>query len=87
MGDEVTVAIRPEKISLHAEPLDPRAVLGVVQEVIYTGTDTRYLVQLTEKTTVTVRQQNVGIGPTVCFPVGTQVYLSWQPQLARLLTA
>jgi spermidine/putrescine transport system ATP-binding protein len=85
MGEEVTVAIRPEKISLHTEPPDPRAVPGIVQEVIYTGTDTRYLVQLTEKTTVTVRQQNVGIGATACFPVDTQVYLHWQPESARLL--
>jgi spermidine/putrescine transport system ATP-binding protein len=87
MGDDVTVAIRPEKISIHAEPPDPRAVPGVVQEVVYTGTDTRYLVRLTESTIVTVRQQNVGLGTTVCFPLGAQVYLHWQPESARLLTA
>jgi spermidine/putrescine transport system ATP-binding protein len=87
MGDEVTVAIRPEKISIHAEPPDPRAVPGVVQEMVYTGTDTRYLVQLAERTIVTVRQQNVGIGATVCFPVGAQVYLHWQPESGRLLKA
>jgi spermidine/putrescine transport system ATP-binding protein len=84
-GEGVTVAIRPEKISLHAEPPDQRAVPGVVQEVVYTGTDTRYLVQLTEKTMVTVRQQNIGIGATVVFAVGAKVYLHWQPEYARLL--
>ncbi|MBU0703709.1 MAG: TOBE domain-containing protein, partial [Chloroflexi bacterium] len=82
-----TVAIRPEKMSVHAEPPDPRAVPGVVEEVIYTGTDTRYLVRLTENTIVTVRQQNVGIGDAVRFPVNAQVYLHWQPESARLLTA
>jgi spermidine/putrescine transport system ATP-binding protein len=87
MGDDVTVAIRPEKISIHAEPLDPRAVPGIVQEVVYTGTDTRYLVQLTEKTIVTVRQQNVGIGDAVQFPVDAQVHLHWQPESARILKA
>jgi spermidine/putrescine transport system ATP-binding protein len=81
----VTVAIRPEKISLHAAPPDQRAVPGVVQEVVYTGTDTRYLVQLTEKTMVTVRQQNIGIGATMVFAVGAKVYLHWQPGYARLL--
>ncbi len=85
MGEEVTVAIRPEKISLHAEPAGPRAIPGIVQEVIYTGTDTRYLVQLTEKAIVAVRQQNVGIGAPVVFPVGAKVYLHWQPESARLL--
>jgi spermidine/putrescine transport system ATP-binding protein len=87
IGDKVTIAIRPEKISLHTEPPDSRAVPGIVQEIIYTGTDTHYLVQLTEKTIVTVRQQNVGISATVCFPTGAQVYLHWQPESARLLTA
>ena len=86
-NEEVTVAIRPEKMSVHAEPPDPRAVPGVVDEVIYTGTDTHYLVQLTEQTIVTVRQQNVGVGAGVSFPVGTQVHLHWQPESARLLTA
>ena len=85
IGEEVTVAIRPEKISLHAEPAGPRAIPGIVQEVIYTGTDTRYLVQLTEKAIVAVRQQNVGIGAPVVFPVGAKVYLHWQPESARLL--
>jgi spermidine/putrescine transport system ATP-binding protein len=86
MKGGVTVAIRPEKISLHAEPPDQRAVPGVVQEVVYTGTDTRYLVQLTEKAMVTVRRQNVDMGTTVGFPVGARVYLHWQPESARLLT-
>jgi spermidine/putrescine transport system ATP-binding protein len=85
VGEEGIVAIRPEKISLHAEPPDPRAVPGSVHEIIYTGTDTRYLVRLTEKTIVTVRQQNVGIGDAVRFPSGSQVYLHWQPESARLL--
>ncbi len=87
MGEDVTVAIRPERISLHTEPPDPRAVPGVVQKVIYTGTDTRYLVRLTEKTTVTVRQQNVGGGDAVRFPVDAQVHLYWQLESARILTA
>jgi spermidine/putrescine transport system ATP-binding protein len=87
MNEDVTVTIRPEKISIHAEPPDPQALPGVVEEVIYTGTDTRYLVRLTEKAIVTVRQQNVDVGATVSFPVGTQVYLCWQPESARLLMA
>jgi spermidine/putrescine transport system ATP-binding protein len=87
MNEEVAVALRPEKLSLHIEPPDPRAVSGTVEEVIYTGTDTRYLVRLTEETVVTVRQQNVGVGGGVSFPVGTRVSLYWQPESARLLTA
>jgi len=87
MNEEVTIAIRPEKISVSAEPTDSRAVPGVVEEVVYTGTDTRYLVRLTDQTIATVRQQNVGARATVSFPIGTRVYLHWQPESARLLTA
>jgi len=87
VDESVTVAIRPEKISIHVEPPDSRAVPGVVAEVVYTGTDTRYLVRLTERTMVTVRQQNIGVGPAVRFPAGVQVHLHWRPESARLLTA
>jgi spermidine/putrescine transport system ATP-binding protein len=87
MHERVTVAIRPEKIALHAEPPGPEPVPGTVEEVVYTGTDTRYLVRLTERTIITVRQQNVAVGPAICFPVGTQVYAHWEPESARLLRA
>ncbi|MDY7075284.1 MAG: ABC transporter ATP-binding protein [Chloroflexota bacterium] len=87
MGEKVTVAIRPEKISLHTEPPDPLAVAGVVAEVIYTGTDTRYLVQLTDKTVVTVRQQNAQVGDAMRVSAGAQVYLHWQTESVRLLRA
>ena len=86
MNDEVAVAIRPEKISLHPQPPDERAVPGTVEEVIYTGTDTHYLVRLTEKSLVSARQQNVAVGSGVAFPVASEVYLHWQPESARLLT-
>jgi spermidine/putrescine transport system ATP-binding protein len=85
MNEDVVIAIRPEKISVSAQPSDTRSVPGVVDEVVYTGTDTRYLVRLTEQTVVTARQQNVSTGANVGFPVGMQVYLHWQPESARLL--
>jgi spermidine/putrescine transport system ATP-binding protein len=87
MNEDAMIAIRPEKLSVSAEPTDSRSVPGVVDEVVYTGTDTRYLVRLTERTVVTARQQNVSTGADVSFPVGMQVYLHWQPESARLLTA
>jgi len=85
VGDEVTVAIRPERISVHAEPPDPCALPGRVEEVIYVGTDIRYLVRLTGETIVTVRRQNPGAGALARFPAGAQVYLHWRRESARLL--
>ncbi len=85
-GRWVTIAVRPEKIALHAQPPDPQAISGEVEEVIYGGTDTRYQVRLTPETVITVRQQNAQVGEAVVFPVGSRVYLSWPPEAARLLT-
>jgi spermidine/putrescine transport system ATP-binding protein len=86
MNDMVTVAIRPEKISLHPVSSDDRAVSGEVEEVVYVGTETRYLVRLTPQTTVMVRQQNVGVDSARQFAAGAQVYLQWDYDAARLLT-
>lgn len=84
-GEEVTVAIRPEKLSLHAEPPSSRAVPGVVDEVVYFGTNTSYLVSLTDHTSVTVRRQNEDVGQHLGFSKGAKVYLYWQPECCRLL--
>ncbi len=86
-GQPAAVAIRPERISIVSEPPGPRAVSGKIEEVVYTGTDTRYLVRLTGKTVVTVRQQNTGSEAAVVFQPGASVYLHWQPESAQLLMA
>jgi len=85
-GQEVTVAVRPEKMTLHAAPPDPLALPGRVEEVIYIGTDTRYLVRLTEQTIVVVREQNLGAATTARFHEGEPVYVSWTSGCDRLLT-
>jgi spermidine/putrescine transport system ATP-binding protein len=60
-GARVTVAIRPEKIQLLPRPA--RSEINCfpcsVEQVVYVGTDTRFTVRLTEKTLVTIREQNV----------------------------
>jgi spermidine/putrescine transport system ATP-binding protein len=81
----VVVAIRPEKITISDQPANADSIAGRVEEVIYTGTDTRYLVRVSSQSVLAVRQQNAGVGPAVSFPVGSQVYLHWAPQMARLL--
>jgi spermidine/putrescine transport system ATP-binding protein len=86
-GRQVVVAVRPERVSIQPDSPDPRAVRGMIEEVVYTGTDTRYLVRLTEGTVVTVRQQNTGAGAGASFPAGQSVYLHWQPESSQLLTA
>jgi len=84
-GQRVTVVVRPEKMSLHATPPDPLALPGRVEEVVYIGTDTRYLMRLTEETIVVVREQNLGATAAVRFCEGEPVYVSWTPGCGRLL--
>jgi spermidine/putrescine transport system ATP-binding protein len=81
-GQEVSVAIRPEKLSLGAEG----RLRGRVQEVIYIGLDTRYIVRLSERSRVTVRQQNVDPERTRAYRVGDEVGLNWNPAQALALT-
>jgi len=56
-----------------------------VEEIVYVGTETRYLVRLTSATVVSVRQQNVDADTAVRFSEGAPVYLHWLPEATRVL--
>jgi spermidine/putrescine transport system ATP-binding protein len=85
VGQPVTFTVRPEKISLHSEPTD-QAVSGQIEEVVYIGTDTRYLVKVSEASRLVARVQNVGAADQTGFRQAEKVYLTWDPDLARILT-
>jgi len=85
-GQETTIAIRPEKISLYAESPGPCALPGIIQEVIYIGTDMRYIVQITEHAAIIAREQNVEPDAAIRFARGDRIYLLWPAGCARLLT-
>ncbi|MFN3929947.1 MAG: ABC transporter ATP-binding protein, partial [Thermoflexus sp.] len=59
-GQMVTVAIRPERIRLCAEePEDtPNRYMGMIEEVIYIGTDTIFRVRVGNRVELRVRRQN-----------------------------
>jgi spermidine/putrescine transport system ATP-binding protein len=82
-GETVTFTIRPEKINLSAA--GTRGVAGVIQDRVYIGTDTRYLVALSSGETVIVRIQN-GCGSDVGeFNKGDRVAIKWSSEDARIL--
>ncbi len=91
VGEQVTIAIRPEKIRLHPTGGEGAegCVPGRVEEVVYIGTDTYYLVRLTDCCTIRVRVQNsqnrLDSGEMV--GEGTEVLLSWLPETAMVLKA
>ena len=81
-GQEVSVVIRPEKLSLS----DNGMIKGRVEESIYIGTDTRYIVRLTDEISVTVREQNLDPGRVHKYQAGDEVGLNWNPENAMVLT-
>lgn len=77
------VSIRPEQISL-VPPKDPMLMEGIVDRVIYLGTDNQYLVALPDGTEIRVRAQ-VTPGNKTDFGPGDRVGLDVRAGAARLL--
>ncbi|MGK7920467.1 MAG: ABC transporter ATP-binding protein [Trichodesmium sp.] len=70
----ITLAVRPEKIEIY--PLNHTGeshILGIVENIVYIGTDTRYVVGLTEKTKIVIRRQNINRLYLNQYSIGTQV--------------
>ncbi len=98
VGSEVTVAIRPEKITvipeggsladapgdIEREP-NKSEIPGEIVFANYIGTDTRYIVRIGEKTEVVVRYQNFGARFDTMFKPGQKVTVYWANANARVL--
>jgi spermidine/putrescine transport system ATP-binding protein len=82
LGQAVGVIIRPEQFSLGENSM----LKGRVEEMIYIGTDTRYIIRLTDKTSVTVREQNLDRSRARLYQKGDEVGLKWNPAQALVLT-
>ncbi|GAA3098854.1 ABC transporter ATP-binding protein [Streptosporangium carneum] len=80
-GDDVTVTVRPEKITISAEEPggEVSAVRGTVSEVVYLGLYNSYAVRLADGAEITVFQQNA-LDSTSTAERGEAVWLSWQPR-------
>ncbi len=75
-GQAVTVAIRPEKISLL--PRDAQeGYPGRIVKMVYIGTDTRYVIQLTDTSSLVVREQNIAPTGVRGFHIGDAVLVRW----------
>lgn len=85
-GKKLTFTIRPEKIHLlPPQPENPQALPAVIQEVVYIGTDTRYLTRLPDQQVVTVRVQNACADDLQRYPPGSAVQLTWNLSDARVI--
>lgn len=91
VGEQALLSIRPEKVHLqpptHGElPAIPNLARlpGRVEQVIYLGTDTRYLVRVAEQVNLVARMQNLN-GTEDRFHTGDAVEVIWDAHHARLL--
>jgi putative spermidine/putrescine transport system ATP-binding protein len=84
------VTVRPEKIRIlngdESAPEDGPTVAGVVREVVYLGSVTRYLVDLDEGGTLVALRQNAETSATdVLAARGRRVRLAWSARHASVL--
>ncbi len=87
-GDRITIAIRPEKIDLHPMSEDaPNSLPGRLEESIFIGTDNRYVVRLTDKTALVVREQNGMSGRFAELAPGSEVRAQCSADHALILTS
>ncbi len=78
---EVTIGVRPEKLTLHTSKPDSVAGLnvlgpGTITDVSFTGVSTQYLVQIPGLPAITVFAQNMAFGPVA--EQGAEVWVSWR---------
>jgi spermidine/putrescine transport system ATP-binding protein len=86
VGQQVTLVVRPEKIAISSlQQSDRPGWTARIQEAVYIGTDTRYLVRLTEKTVITIRQQNLYRSHIHFYRSGEQIQINIAPENIRLI--
>lgn len=90
-GQQVVVAVRPEKMHLNGsrrfgQNADNQVhIPGRVQEIVYIGTDTHYDVALEAGPIVRVREQNSGVFSPRLARIGEPVSVSFDAAVARIL--
>jgi spermidine/putrescine transport system ATP-binding protein len=85
-GQAVTLFVRPEKVSLsRPEDAPESGLIGTIQEAVYIGTDTRYVIGLESGEPLVARCQNLSKDYLGMFAPGDRVCASWSPEDARTL--
>ncbi len=88
VGEQVTVIVRPEKLAISKKPkLSERNILpGVIEDIIYIGTNTRYFVKIPcNGMMLQVFAQNVLHTAKQQFTWFDEVYVSWDPGSTSLI--
>lgn len=86
LGELVHLLIRPEKAVVYPADYQLTSSLsGIIEDVIYIGTDTRYLVRITRKSRLVIRKQNLDRSILNKFSAGESVKISISPESIKLL--
>lgn len=80
------VAVERALESVRAED-NMNIVAGEVLQTVYIGTDTRYIVRITDNTELVVRMQNHGAGYDLALQSGESCHVIWDAENARVLTS
>jgi spermidine/putrescine transport system ATP-binding protein len=80
----VTVAVRPEYSQLLADPGEKGDLQGVLENIVYFGTDTHYYTRLPDETLFVTRMQNQR-DDTENFEVGQPVRIVFKPNSVQML--
>jgi spermidine/putrescine transport system ATP-binding protein len=88
-GQEVELAVRPEKMVLRAEhdppPPDRCALRATVTEIVYLGTSTQYRTVTDTGTAAAVYRQNASATPGAEVLTGQVGWLEWPPEHSYVL--
>jgi len=86
-GQQVTMAIRPEQMSLKEAPgSHHNRVEGVLEEIVFIGNDTHYFVALRSGARIIIREQNRDAAPDdTPRAVGDRVAVTWPASSASVL--
>jgi ABC-type Fe3+/spermidine/putrescine transport system ATPase subunit len=88
IGSAVTVAVRPEKLTLSRQPVEgANAIAGQVSAQAYFGDRSHYYVRVSGvDRLIAVARQNAERSLADPSAIGSEVWISWAPEAAILLT-
>ena len=86
VGKYLTLVLRPEKAQIYPENyLQEKGWLGTIEEAVYIGTDTRYVVRVTTNSLVVIRCQNLHRDELRRYQVGNPVKVVVSPDSICIL--
>ena len=85
VGQEITVAVRPESILIGGAPAgsDVNQLEGKLEEVIYYGEATRLSIRVNERESLVVKQANTGLQDSLV--IGEKICMRWKQSKTTMI--